>query len=424
MSGRRLTIGVWLLAMVLSVNSACRDPSGPVAAPDPAAVSAAPPREPATDPAQELAEAIERSARYLAGLCDAEGRFRYRVHLDPTVALPPAYNELRHAGAVYALAQCQRRAPDPHIEAAMLRGVAFLRRECLGPVADQPTMLAVWPPRGRSDDGAPREAKLGGAGLALVALLSVEAVSPATVPREELRALARFLIFMQKPDGGYYSKYFADTGRSDAWQSEYYPGEAALGLLMLYRHDPQLAWLRSATMALDQIARRGAERPSTFPDQWYLLATEQVLAVPADAGVPVPRDTLIAFARRICTDMLTEQQAQATHAQLAGCYTPDGRSCPTATRLEGLLAAYQFLPSEDPTLAEPLRQSIDQGVQFLLRCQITQGPHAGAFPRVLRDFQPATEPTEGTRAQEIRIDYVQHALSALIRYEALSARGR
>ncbi len=414
--------GCWLLAMLACSGGGCRDRVDSPATSAPTKAAASPAAESVTRASAELPAAINRSARFLAGLCDSEGRFQYRVHLDPTVTLPPAYNELRHAGAVYALAQSERRAPDPAIRGAMLRGAAFLRRECLGPVADQPALRAIWPVADQADGSAPREAKLGGAGLTLVALLSVEAVASETTPLDELRALGRFLIFMQKSDGGFYSKYISDTGRSDAWQSEYYPGEAALGLIMLYQHDRNLAWLRSATAALDEIARRGAARPSTFPDQWYLLATEQLLAIPADAGAPLPRDRLLAFARRISDDMLAEQQAQATDRQLIGCYTPDGRSCPTATRLEGLLAAYHFLPAEDPALAVPLRRSIDQGIEFLLRCQITTGPHAGAFPRVLRGFEPTTEPGDGVRAQEVRIDYVQHALSALIRYEATRTR--
>ncbi len=229
---------------------------------------------------------------------------------------------------------------------------------------------------------------------------------------------------MQQPAGGFYSKYLPATGRSDAWQSEYYPGEAALGLLLLYQHDPNPAWLRSATRALDQIALRGLQRPATFPDQWYLLAVEQLLALSADPNASISNEILLAFARRVCVDMLAEQQAQATHGQLVGCFTSDGRSCPTATRLEGLLAASQFLPAEDPTLADPLRQAIAQGVQFLLRCQITEGPCAGAFPRVLREFQSTAEHADGVQALEVRIDYIQHALSALIRFEAIAARGR
>ena len=48
----------------------------------------------------ELHGSIDRSAQFLAGLCDEHGQFAYRVHLDPNAPLQPGYNELRHAGAI------------------------------------------------------------------------------------------------------------------------------------------------------------------------------------------------------------------------------------------------------------------------------------------------------------------------------------
>ena len=187
----------------------------------------------------ELAAAIDRSAHYLAGLCDERGQFTYRTNLDPGIEMEPAYNELRHAGAVYALAQYCQRSPDPAVRDAMRRGAQFLRQEFLGPVAGNAQMLAAWLTPELAGDDQPRQAKLGGTGLALVALLSVEQVAPGSTPLDELRALGRFIIFMQKSDGTFYSKFFPDAGRSDAWQSDYYPGEAALALLMLYATRPR-----------------------------------------------------------------------------------------------------------------------------------------------------------------------------------------
>ena len=56
---------------------------------------------------------------------------------------------------------------------------------------------------------------------------------------------------MQKEDGTFYSKYIpAEGGRSVRWTSLYYPGEAALGLLMLYEKDPSAAWIQAAANAI------------------------------------------------------------------------------------------------------------------------------------------------------------------------------
>ena len=129
-------------------------------------------------------------------------------------------------------------------------------------MAGNQQMLAAWLAPELAGNDEPRQAKLGGTGLALVALLNVEQVAPGSLPLDELRALGRFIIFMQKSDGTFYSKFFPDSGRSDVWQSDYYPGEARLALLMLYAHDPAPQWLRTAAKALDGMVRRGCGQPA------------------------------------------------------------------------------------------------------------------------------------------------------------------
>lgn len=404
----KLVAPLWVLALTLVV-AACQRGTHPAAS--------GPPEMAPGVPVLKLAEAIERSARYLAGLCDERGQFIYRTNLDPAVEVEPSYNEVRHAGAVYALAQCCERSPDPAVRAAMLRAAAFMRKEFFAPVAGNPRLRAAFLSPDLADPDQPRQAKLGGTALGLVALLSVEQIAPDTTPREELQALARFLIFMQKPDGSFYSKYFPETGRDDTFESQYFPGEAALGLLMLYDVDPAPQWLRAAAKALDALARRGATQQHPFPDQWFLLAAERMIRRPTDTKLPMSRTAVLDHARRICTDMLSDQKTQAK-SPIAGCFTDDGRSCPTATRLEGLLAARRFLPADQPPSPADLSQAIDDGLGFLLRCQITEGPHSGALTRVMPGSQRSPSNSDGSRAQEVRIDYVQHALSVMIRYEA------
>ena len=56
-------------------------------------------------------DAVSLCAGYLMDACTANGRFVYRVNLDPAVVLKPRYNILRHAGAMYALALYHTRRP-------------------------------------------------------------------------------------------------------------------------------------------------------------------------------------------------------------------------------------------------------------------------------------------------------------------------
>ena len=64
-----------------------------------------------------------------------------------------------------------------------------------------------------------------------------------------------------------------------------------------------------------------------------------------------------------------------------------------------------------------MRASIDAGVQFLLNAQLRDGPYAGAVPRAIQRLpsEPATSKFN-RRATEVRIDYVQHAMSAWMGY--------
>lgn len=362
-----------------------------------------------------LRTAADRSAGYLINACNADGRFAYRINLDPAVEPDPGYNTVRHAGTMYALGQYCQHAADPRAKAALLRAARFLRGRCVGPVAGNPNFLAVWSDSELIGGDRPRQVKLGGSGLGLVGLLSVERVEPGFTPMDELRKLGRFLIFMQKDDGSFYSKYYPEKGRCDRWHSQYYPGEAALGLLMLYEQDPAQRWLHTATKALEHLAYRGSLQESTFPDHWYLLALQQWFDVAGNQYSTAVQTRLLDHARHLCRDILADQQRQMDVAQLRGCFTSSGRTCPTATRLEGLIAALHYLPQEDEALRRKVRGSVERGLLFLVNCQVIEGPHAGAFPRYKPGFRPRNcSAAVEQRLQEVRIDYVQHALSAIL----------
>ena len=166
MDGRRRFASWSVLLATLLVTPACRrQPVEPATSqPEPATSqpSTSQPVPAVRVPTAELAAAIDRSGHYLAGLCDERGQFTYRTNLDPGIEPEPAYNELRHAGAVYALAQYCQRSPDPAVRDAMRRGAQFLRREFLGPVAGNAQMLAAWLTPELAGDDQPRQAKLVG----------------------------------------------------------------------------------------------------------------------------------------------------------------------------------------------------------------------------------------------------------------------
>ena len=81
------------------------------------------------------------------------------------------------------------------------------------------------------------------------------------------------------------------------------------------------------------------------------------------------------------------------------------------------MAASSFLP-QDHEIRKRIDSAVHCGVAFLLNAQIKEWPFAGAFPRAVGRLNPNTPEAKefNNRATEVRIDYVQHALSAMIQY--------
>jgi hypothetical protein len=356
----------------------------------------APVEAPSTGPPRSaLREAIDLSAEYLVRSCREDGSFVYSIHLEHD-DLDDDYNVLRHAGAIYALADYHARWPSPDTAAAILRARDNLR-SFMAPLPERPEIWAIW----SHDD--PREAKLGGAGLALVALDRLE----------ERQRLARFVAFMQKPDGGFHSKFFARRGFDAEWVSLYYPGEAALGLAMLHEDDPAGGWGEIAKRALLFLAGSRRHEARVPADHWALIASERLLRDSGDLFATDDREAIVAHSRQVVSAMLAARPDHAPNSPRRGSFTIDGRTTPTATRLEGLLAARGHVALAE--LEGPMDAAIDDGIDFLSRAIVRDGEHRGAMPRAIARIERFS-PTGSfnRRAMEVRVDYVQHALSAFL----------
>lgn len=289
----------------------------------------------------------------------------------------------------------------------MVRAAEFLRQNYIGPGVLR-GQLAVWsaPASERSQTAFPI-AELGATGLGLVALSAVNEAQPDTTPVSELQALGRFLLFLQRQDGSFVSRYVAERGPVTNWESLYYPGEAALGLISLYNTDHSREWLLAAAKALSYLARTRAGLATVPDDHWALIATAELLPYSDQIGSTISRQELVSHAVQICNSILREQIQDPTGAGLDGAFDPAGRTTPAATRLEGLLATLQFLPKGE--LRTEIEAAVGRGVAFLLRTQITSGPYAGGVPGAVV--------ASAKGGSTIRIDYVQHALCAWLRYQ-------
>lgn len=361
----------------------------------------------ATVPARQLKWAIDEGISYMVRATKPSGEFLYLDNLDPNRRYKPVYNVLRHGGSLYALADSYNYRRDPEVKAAVVRAAKWLQTKYIKPVKGVDDVLAVWAlPSDRAGDG-PSEIKLGGIGLGLVGLLETEKVAPGTTSLEFLRRLGNGVIWMQKPDGSFYSKYDpAKGGMLEDWISLYYPGEAALGLAMLAEFDPdpklKARWINAAFRAVGSLARARAGAQSVPADHWVLIATARLWPLHAASDQSVTRAELLRHTVQICNVIVNDPALR------------DVRTTPIATRVEGMNAALAFLPPEQQELRERLKQEVEKGIAFLMKAQVqAEGKNRGAMPHA---FTPAGGTPVNKRVNELRIDYIQHALSAWLEY--------
>jgi hypothetical protein len=315
---------------------------------------------------------------------------------------------------MYALGMLNRSYPDAHAVEAMVRAATFLRQNYIGPGV-RPGQLVVWSePLDQQAKSQHRVAELGATGLGIVALAEVRRAEPEAVPLEDLQALGRFLLFLQENDGSFVSKYRAESGAVQDFESLYYPGEAALAFISLYEADHSREWLIAAGNALSFLAKSRAGLSTVPADHWALIATGRLLPYCDHSSCPgSSREELINHAAQICNLILREQFRGSAGAGIEGAFDPDGRTAPTATRLEELLAALEFLPRGE--LQTTVEASTARGTAFLLRMQVAIGPYSGGMPGAFA--------TRALDSSAIRIDYVQHTLCALLRYQQLLTPG-
>ena len=353
-----------------------------------------------------LKTAINLSTSYLAGSVRDNGRFIYKLPL--TRKNKNQYNMVRHAGALYALAQSCRRYPDKTTCDAMVRAAQFFIKHRVV-LNGQGEMAGICSHRsGVAQQDMACRVKLGAVGLGLAALINVEKVRPGTIPLQELRKFGRFLLFMQKKNGSFYSLFTTgQSGRSDKKKSLYYPGEAALGLLMLNELDPSSKWRDNAARALAFLIK---QRPLNTSDQWLPIAAARLMSCWNYPDHILAREIVVQFVQQICRKIIEEQILFANDSALVGGFREDGRTTPTATRTEALLAARAILKGRDPMLYATLQAVITSAVRFLLHAQVTSGARAGGIYRVTR----LRKKERRKRADEIRIDYVQHCLCVFL----------
>lgn len=344
---------------------------------------------------ERLNRAAHLGGDYLIRAQKNDGSFHYDYDPYAESASGRDYNILRHAGATIALFQLYEATHATRYVEAARRAVVYLKSRFRRARPGEALYVL-------DDDG---KAKLGAGGLALIALaLQMRLDARSADPAKALR-LANLILHMQARDGSFAS-YYALQGEPEDRQSLYYPGEALLGLIELYRLTGDQRLIAAARRGADYLIETQTRMAALPPDAWLMQALEGLFAIKRDSRYA---RHAIALAEVMISTQYTSTQAPV--AVYVGGYRPGvPRATPAASRAEGLLAALRLARLTEDARAAPIAEALKLSARFQLSQQFTADNsfYLASPERAAGGFR------ESLTSARIRIDYVQHNISALL----------
>lgn len=347
---------------------------------------------------EDLLMSARMGGEYLTRSVGTDGRFLYTYRPRADYA-PDDYNILRHAGTVYAMLELYEVTNDHRLLEAIRRAIKYLVQSAK-PCESGSGGMACIVERGY--------VKLGGNALAAIALAKYAELTSDTQYMPILTKLGKWIRHAQAEDGRFFiqKQAYPDSNIVD-FISQYYPGEALLALVRLYSITKDEGWLDAADKGaryLINVRDRGIPTEKLTHDHWLLYALNELHRYRPDP-------LYLNHSMRIAKAIRLGQNRNPQFTDYLGSYHVPPRSTPTATRSEGLLAAYRlakdFGRKEE---AQRIMETVNLNIRFQLQTQFrpetvmyVADPQRclGAFHNSLTNF-------------DIRIDYVQHNISALL----------
>lgn len=340
-------------------------------------------------------------ADYLARQIREDGSFNYMYQAGPN-EVTDEYNLLRHIGSLWSLLDFYREEPREEVKTASYRALEYLYRN-IDEVA--PGVLAT---------NENNFVKLGGNGLGLLTLSLFHELFADKRALATAQGLARWIVNSQNEQGEFtIHKQGLTTGNVQPFISDYYPGEAIFGLMRLFQQDGNSEWRDAAVAAsqwLIEVRDHGKSLAELEHDHWLLYGLNEVYRV-------APKPLFIEHVGKLIKAMRdTQHSADSPHSDWRGGWYSPPRTTPAATRCEGLLASWQLL-NDHPELTSTeelaaLQQMIIASLQFQFQNQFV-----GEKLMYLSNPQRAFGGLHSNLTNwHIRIDYVQHSLSAMLGY--------
>jgi hypothetical protein len=399
----------WLLLLFLAFwilgcgddddNDAGNEPD---AAPDPESVLDGTEEVQEEEVAELAFDRAQLGAEWLSGVSREDGSFYYEYFPADDTYDEEEYNEVRHAGTTYSIFQVYgATGGDEILDAA---------EAAIGYIEDNSVDLADG--KGFAYDG---DVKLGGQALAIVALLERRRVTEDDSYDQLIEELSAFLLAMETDDPGhYYDFYFTITGSFSLGDSRFYPGEALLALTRLAYHFPdEEEYLDAAIRAADYLVyRRDGDLTTATQvpeeDHWLAIALAELYRL--EPNEDYARLSYL-HAESMVNDQITEEDGVVPLIGASG--SPDSPRSFTsiATKGEALAAVWALAEfKDDDDVAEILAEASWRNAQFRMRVQYTE-ENTLEFPNPEGAIGAwGADPAD----ESVRIDYVQHNITALI----------
>lgn len=363
--------------------------------------------------AKTLREAALAGGRYLVAHLAPNGRYIYEHDLNTGFRSNPsggAYSMPRHAGTTYFLAELYRITKEEWLREPIERAFAHLAElvstgRCAGTLPDGEPFDCVL-------DKAERVAQLGSTALTVVALAEYQRATGDTRYLPLATKFANWILYMQRPDGGFRHLYDPVSKQPDEkTEMLYYSGEAALALARMHAITGDPKYARATERALDWLV------------DWYdfflggfFYGEEHWTCIAAEAAWPaVKKPKYREFCDGYGAFLRLQQPYVGDHPDqddLAGAYNFTSYippyNTPAGSRTETMISAYLLGVHHgrgDPAIRDQIRLTL----QYLLGQQIRP---ESAF-NVVGDGLGGVPGSPIDR--NVRIDYVQHVCSAMIR---------
>lgn len=312
----------------------------------------------------------------LANLISDTGKFKYRYNSRNNKELS-GYNVLRHCGTVWSMLDVFLETNNEYVLNSAKNAVTFLFNNHIKFYKNYSDICV-------SENN---EIKLGGNGLAVLALSELYKIEKNDILIETAHKISKFIIKEKENKGDFIHKRCFNTGNIYSFKSEYYVGEALLSLLACYEITKDTRLLNFVV----EVERKLYKQNYGVKEQshWMLYALQKLQKF-------YPASFVYNHAEKIAKEIIEKP-----------LYLDWKRSTPIACRNEGLIA---FANMDCPeNLDTSFQTNVLKTITENLNNQLKFKTNDGAFIRGGKD----------RRNDEVRIDYIQHNISSFLHFYQL-----